>query len=148
MYKYFNVLAKCGHVGKTNCVWVNFAVAADDAKAAAERCRYFKRVKHDHKNAIGEVRQISFEQFMLLRAENDNDPYLQCKNVQEQNKIEGMAQRIQADEWQRERLEKRDKKGKPHCSEYTRKKNKIHKKQGEKAIKDYLNEAGALRKRG
>ncbi len=144
MYKYYNVLAKCGHVGKTRCVWVNFAVAAEDAKEAARKCRYYKRVKHDHTNAIGEVNEITFEQFMMLRAENDSDPYLKCKNIQQQNKIEGMEKRIQVDEWQVERFEKRDKKGKPRCPEYKHKKGKIHKKQVDKAIREYLSEADPL----
>lgn len=35
--KYFEVEAKCGHVGKTNCIWIRFAVVAESRKDAAKR---------------------------------------------------------------------------------------------------------------
>ena len=85
--KYFEVEAKCGHVGKTNCVWIRFAVVAESRKDAAKRARMFGRVKHDHPNAIGYVKEIDFESFMVLKAENDADPYLHCKSKREQNHI-------------------------------------------------------------
>ena len=97
--KYFEVEAKCGHVGKTNCVWIRFAVVAESRKDAAKRARMFGRVKHDHPNAIGYVKEIDFESFMVLKAENDADPYLHCKSKHEQNQIEGFSARIEPDEF-------------------------------------------------
>ena len=92
--KYFEVEAKCGHVGMNKCILVTFACVARDGKEAATKVRQFPRVKHDHKDAIRNVREISFEEFVKLRSENDADPYLHCKNPQEQRKIPGFEARI------------------------------------------------------
>jgi hypothetical protein len=51
-------------------------------------------VKHDHKDAIGSVKEISFEEFIAIKAANDADPYLHCKNVQEQRKIPDFDKRV------------------------------------------------------
>ena len=97
--QYYEVEAKCGHVGSTSCVWIRFAVVAESRKDAAKRARMFGRVKHDHPNAIGYVKEIDFESFMVLKAENDADPYLHCKSKREQNQIEGFSARIELDEF-------------------------------------------------
>lgn len=97
--RYFEVEAKCGHVGRKNCIWIRFAVVATNGKEAAQKARDIARVKHDHANAIGYVREIDFEEFILLRAENDADPYLHCKSRREQNKIEGLSSRIEPDKY-------------------------------------------------
>ena len=92
--KYYEVTAKCGHVGKNNCIFITFACAAENGKEAAAKVRLYKRVKHDHKDAIRNVNEITFEDFMKLKAENDADPYLHCKNPQEQKKIPDFDSRI------------------------------------------------------
>ena len=92
--KYYEVTAKCGHVGKNNCIFITFACAAENGKEAAAKVRLYKRVKHDHKDAIRNVNEITFEDFMKLKAENDADPYLHCKNPQEQRKIPDFDSRI------------------------------------------------------
>lgn len=92
--KYFEVEAKCGHVGKNKCTLIRFATVAENGKEAAAKVRQFRRVKHDHKDAIRNVVEISFEEFVKLRSENDADPYLHCKNPQEQRKITGFEARI------------------------------------------------------
>ena len=46
--KYYNVTAKCGHVGRENYIPISFAVKAQSAKEASKRVRNFPRVKHDH----------------------------------------------------------------------------------------------------
>lgn len=105
--KYFEVIAKCGHVGKKYCVFVNFACVAENGKMAASKVRDFPRVKHDHKDAIRSVKEITFEEFVKLRAENDADPYLHCKNPQEQRNIPGFEERIKPDirteQWKKKR---------------------------------------------
>ena len=78
--RYYKVIAKCGHVGKGKCVLVSFACAAENGKEAAAKVRAYARVKHHHKDAIRNVREIKFEAYIKLRAENDADPYLHCKN--------------------------------------------------------------------
>lgn len=92
--KYYEVTAKCGHVGKNNCIFITFACVAESGKEAAAKVRLYKRVKHDHKDAIRNVNEITFEEFMELKAENDADPYLHCKNSQEQRKIPDFDSRI------------------------------------------------------
>ena len=60
--RYFKVEAKCGHVGHGKCIWITFATAADNGKEAARKVRDFKRVKHDHKDAIRSTTEIDFEE--------------------------------------------------------------------------------------
>lgn len=82
--KYYEVTAKCGHVGKDYYVSKKFAVAARNAKEAALKARYIPRVKHDHKDAILSVREISEEQFNERLELNERDRYFYCRNTQEQ----------------------------------------------------------------
>ena len=95
--KYFEVIAKCGHVGKNKCIFITFACAAENGKEAAAKVRLYKRVKHDHKDAIRDVQEITFEEYMKLRSENDADPYLHCKNPQAQRKIPDFDSRVVPD---------------------------------------------------
>ena len=95
--KYYKVEAKCGHVGRGRCVWVTFATMAENGKEAAKRVRGLGRVKHDHRDAIRSVTEIDFEEFIVLRAANDMDPYLHCKNIQEQRNIPDFEARIVED---------------------------------------------------
>ena len=95
--KYYEVIAKCGHVGKKHYVPVKFAVVAESGKEAAKKVRQFPRVKHDHKDAILDVRCITLEEFLEIKEINDNDPYLKCHSIQEQNLIVNLAERMVAD---------------------------------------------------
>ena len=95
--KYFMVIAKCGHVGRKNYIPVKFAVVAESGKEAAKKVRQFPRVKHDHKDAILDVRCITLEEFLEIKEINDNDPYLKCHSRQEQNLIVNLAERMVAD---------------------------------------------------
>lgn len=85
MYK---VVCKCGHVGRRNYIKVSFPVVAETRKEAAAKGRMIPRVKHHHKDAILEVVQITKEEFRKLEVKNQNDPYLKCHNIQEQNLID------------------------------------------------------------
>lgn len=126
--KYFEVNAKCGHVGKGKCIWILFAVSADSKKQAAQKAREYKRVKHHNKQVIGYVNEISFSQFMELRTKNDSDPYLHCKNIQQQLKIENFEHRVCIDT---QEIHKKTK-----CKEYHRKKTKILEKEFEIRLKE------------
>ena len=95
--KYFMVIAKCGHVGKKNYIPVKFAVVAESGKEAAKKVRQFPRVKHDHKDAILDVRCITLEEFLEIKEINDNDPYLKSHSRQEQNLIVNLDERMVAD---------------------------------------------------
>ena len=91
------VIAKCGHVGRKNYIPVKFAVVAESGKEAAKKVRQFPRVKHDHKDAILDVRCIKLEEFLEIKEINENDPYLKCHSKQEQNLIVNLAERMVAD---------------------------------------------------
>ena len=95
--KYYEVIAKCGHVGRKNYIPVKFAVVAESGKEAAKKVRQFPRVKHDHKDAILDVRCITLEEFLEIKEINDKDPYLKCHSRQEQNLIVNLAERMVAD---------------------------------------------------
>ena len=95
--KYYMVIAKCGHVGRKNYIPVKFAVVAESGKEAAKKVRQFPRVKHDHKDAILDVRCITLEEFLEIIEINGNDPYLKCHSRQEQNLIVNLAERMVAD---------------------------------------------------
>jgi hypothetical protein len=85
---YYAVKAKCGHVGgRTKYIPITFHVIAENKADAAAIIRSLPRVKHDQKNAIISVEQINEEEYRLLVIDNANDPYLNCKNPQEQEKI-------------------------------------------------------------
>ncbi len=122
MIRYFAVETKCGHVGKNKCIYIWFAVKAENGKEAAARAREYKRVKHHHKDAIRGVRKISFEDFIQLRIENANDPYLQCKNIQQQRELDNFEERIEIDEYL---LSKRNKPAANRDASYLLKKNAI-----------------------
>lgn len=88
MQKMFEVVCKCGHVGKSHYIPVAFAVKAANGKEAARIARFFPRVKHDHKDAILSVREIDYAKFLSITEDLEYDPYMHCSNIQEQNCID------------------------------------------------------------
>lgn len=107
MKKYYSIQVKCGHVGKKFYVPMTFAIIAESAKEAARIAREMPRVKHDHKDAIQSVLEISREEYIALRQQNDADPYLHCRNVQEQRMIETIYDRlVEEDQEEREQYGK------------------------------------------
>lgn len=142
MIHYFAVEAKCGHVGKDKCIFIWFAVKAENGKEAAAKARGYKRVKHHHKDAIRQVREISFEEYIQLRTENANDPYLQCKNVQQQRELCNLEERIEADEYL---LSKKDKPNTNRDTSYLLKKNAILKGEAiRRILEDYYEDDIAI----
>ena len=95
--KFFRVTCKCGHVGRQFFIRIDFPVNADSGKEAAEIARLIPRVKHDHKDAILNCVEIDYEEYLILQKINANDPYLKCKNPQEQAHIFGFAERLEAE---------------------------------------------------
>lgn len=137
--KYFIVTTKCGHVGKWNCIWIDYAVAAESASDAAQKAKTFGRVKRNHKNVIAQVIEVSFDEFMHQHSVNDIDPYLHCKNIQQQRLIEDIYERMQPDTWNIERCLK--KQPKKRCKDYIAKKNMIAKREWKKQIEEYEEDA-------
>ncbi len=93
--KFFRVTCKCGHVGKQFFIRIDFPVNADSGKEAAEIARNIPRVKHDHKDAILNCVEIDYEEYQIIQKINNNDPYLKCKNPQEQAHILGFDERLE-----------------------------------------------------
>ena len=92
--KYYAVHCRCGHVGRDCYVEIVFAIIATSRKDAAEKARWFARVKHNRKNAIINCYEITREEYEKIIEINKNDPYLKCKNIQEQRSIIGFESRI------------------------------------------------------
>ena len=138
MKKYFSVETKCGHVGRLNCVWIKFAICAENAKEAAANARQIARVKHHHKNAIKEVVGITVDEFCKLKAINDTDPYLHAKNHREQLQIEGFEERIELDEYNIAR--KHQKSSKKESLEFRVKKAQTKERSHQRALREYFYE--------
>ena len=88
MSNYYAVKCKCGHVGRNHCILVTFPVVAESGKDAALIARNIPRCKHHHKDCIREVIKISYEEFILIKKANDNDPYLKCDCIQKQKELD------------------------------------------------------------
>ena len=82
--KYFKVQAKCGHVGRNHYILKWFYVKALTGEEAAKVVRDKPRVKHDHKDAIRDLIEISFEDYLIGLKINSEDMYFKCNNKQEQ----------------------------------------------------------------
>ena len=91
---YYEVKTKCGHVGKQNYIIIDFPIKAETASEAAKIARNIPRVKHNYKDAILSVCKLTYEEYKDLVNKNSNDPYLKCKNKQEQKNIENFEDRI------------------------------------------------------
>ena len=53
--------------------------------------------KHNHKDAILDVRCVTLEEFLEIIEINKNDPYLKCQSRQEQNLIDNLTERMVTD---------------------------------------------------
>ena len=83
----YKVKAKCGHVGRGRYIPITFYLIANDKDEAATIVRKIPRVKHDEKSAIMEVVEITDAEYRIGVIENESNPYLLCKNHQDQIKI-------------------------------------------------------------
>ena len=84
----YAVDVKCGHVGINNYVVKTLVIPAVNGKEAAEIARYTPRVKHDHTDAIINVRKIDVIESARLNKINDEDKYFKCKCRREQRSID------------------------------------------------------------
>ena len=88
---YYRVKAKCGHVGRNHYIEKNFYVVASSSAEAAFRVRYMPRVKHHKKDAIFEVNEISYKEYLLGVQEHKEDKYFLVKNSTEQRLLAAVA---------------------------------------------------------
>jgi hypothetical protein len=82
--KYYAVKTMCGHVGNGKYLEVTFPIKAYSSKEAAEIARWRPRVKHHNKHAILDIKLISYDEYITLIDEQNNDPFIHCSNKQEQ----------------------------------------------------------------
>lgn len=82
--KYYEVEAKCGHVGRNNYILKRFYICAINGKEAARIARSLPRVKHHHKDAIRYVKELTFDAYCLGKKETENDAYFKVFNHQDQ----------------------------------------------------------------
>ncbi len=82
--KYFKVQAKCGHVGRNHYILKWFYVKALTGEEAAKVVRDKPRVKHDQKDAIRNVKEITFEEYLTGLRLNSEDMYFKSTSKQEQ----------------------------------------------------------------
>ncbi len=61
--KYYEIKAKCGHVGKNNYYVGTLYLYGENGREAAAYARRHPRVKHDQKDAILGVTEISYEDY-------------------------------------------------------------------------------------
>ena len=83
--KYYEVKAKCGHVGMNNYIIKTFAICAENGREAASRARWMPRVKHHAKDAILSVKEIDEFEYDEIIEINHNDNYFKCESIQDQN---------------------------------------------------------------
>ena len=86
--KYYQVTAKCGHVGKRNYVPINFAVRASSASEASQKAKLFPRVKKQLWDSIMACVEISKKEYKDLLKTNRKDPYLNCHSKRDQLDIQ------------------------------------------------------------
>ena len=81
---------KCGHVGRNSYLLKWIYLMAESKKDAAAKARITPRVKHDHKDAIREVIEISLEEYKEGIKEMDNDLYFKVENSSQQRKTHAL----------------------------------------------------------
>ena len=75
---------------------------------------------------------------MKLKAQNDADPYLHCKSVQEQRAIKGFEERVELDEYNIARFSKKT--SKKDSLEFRVKRAQTKEKSQKRALKEYFYE--------
>ena len=82
--KFFKLQAKCGHVGRNHYILKWFYVKALTGEDAAKVVRDKPRVKHNQKDAIRDVIEISLDNYLAGIKTNSKDMYFKCSNKQDQ----------------------------------------------------------------
>jgi len=80
MKHFYEVIAKCGHVGKRQYYEGHFFEKADNASEAAAFVRKCGRVKHDHQDAILAVTEITKSQYIEGIEAKKQELYFNCNS--------------------------------------------------------------------
>ena len=81
---YYVVYAKCGHVGRFNHIVKAFPIRAASPSEAALIAREKPRVKHNRKDAIVSVKEVTKKDYKKFLANFRADPFFRCKCIQDQ----------------------------------------------------------------
>lgn len=84
--KFYEVEARCGHVGRNNYIIKKFYICALDGKEAALKARKSPRVKHHNKKAIISVTEIKYEDYVNGLNQMSQDPYFLVHSSTEQRR--------------------------------------------------------------
>ena len=82
----YEVVAKCGHVGRDYFTMKSFAIIAESKAEAAAMVRQLPRVKHHHKDAIHSVSTISTTRYNDIIHDHYADAYFGCSCIQDQRR--------------------------------------------------------------
>lgn len=82
--KYFEIVAKCGHVGKGFYYEGHLFIKGHDEIEVAKRVKNYARVKKNHKDYILDSNEIGYEEYIIGLESMRNDPYFTCKNIRDQ----------------------------------------------------------------
>ena len=130
--KYYIVGTKCGHVGRNKWIEINIPIIADSGKEAAFKARMTPRVKHHKKDAILFVKEVSGVEYLVCLKEYRKDPYVKCKNIQDQRMIENFNCRVKENE-----IEEREFRNKKESARFKNKKQQILIKEMKNKEKEY-----------
>lgn len=84
MMNYFEVIAKCGHVGRSYYYEGHFYVVAESRKEAAMQVKIAPRVKKHHEDVILNVIKIDNTAYEKGVIREEKNPYKNCNNKQDQ----------------------------------------------------------------
>ncbi len=82
--KYYEIKAKCGHVGKNNYYVGTLYLYGENGREAAAWARRHPRVKHDQKDAILGVTEISYEDYRRGKVQTRKSVYWTSTCIQQQ----------------------------------------------------------------
>lgn len=128
--RYFAVTCKCGHVSRKYYMPITFGIVAKNRKEASRIARKLPRVKHNHKYAIIDNKEISFIEYKRINEQNKYDPYL---NVQSNYQQKEIMDSIEG------RLVLEDKYKSKHSKNEVKPKVRYHKKEKIRNYKKFMN---------
>ena len=89
---YFEVVAKCGHVGRMYYYEGHFFVRAENEKAAAYKVKNKSRVKKNHEDAILWVNEVDEPTYIEGIEAMKNNPYFHCGSKWQQKRFIDLIQ--------------------------------------------------------
>lgn len=108
--KYFEVIAKGGHVGRDKYYECHFPVCAPNKEIASLYSKNLPRIKKDHKDAILEIIEVTKEEFLSICQKFDINPYFHCNSKHEQNENFKEIRKNLQEETEVSRIRKEEKK--------------------------------------